>query len=116
MIFTNQKLLNQELQIASRVCLLLLDRIMAHHKKKPLRPELWIERDGKYYPNRELFDKELERVIDEELRRRLGDGYKYLQNVFDGIGLDYWAAKHLEFGLDTSPQPERHNWKPWEKT
>jgi hypothetical protein len=82
----------------------------------PIKLNFW-KRDGKLWFAEPA---DLEAVIkqsglsDKEIQKRMGAGYKYIQEVLDGKRIDGWAVSHIEWGinsdlLSTTPM---HSWPP----
>lgn len=76
------------------------------HKPK-LNENLWTSRDGAYYTTADKIDEilRISGYSEDELRRRLGHGYDMLGKIRTNHGVDYWCAKHIEWGIS----PENKN-------
>lgn len=87
--------------------------------KPPIKWPLW-KQDGKlWYAN----PADLKVIIEKSglstatIQKRMGVGYKHIQEILDGKHVDGWAVSHIEWGLNTEPvSTPMHSSPPIEKS
>lgn len=69
--------------------------------KPPIKLPIW-KKDGNLWC---ADPAELRRVIAESgvadsiIQKRMGYGYRHIQEIFDGKSIDGWAVAHIEYGI-----------------
>lgn len=75
---------------------------MRRNTSRPRIEKTFWKRDGDlYYVEPTELKREIENCgnSDYVIQKRMGVGYKYISELFEGKRIDGWAAAHVEWGI-----------------
>lgn len=76
---------------------------------------IWRQQGKLFFADKDKIQNQIKKCerSEVEIKRRMGFGYKSLEKVLNGEGVDGWQAQHIETGIvEDKVKIETHSWPP----